>query len=60
MMRCGVALALTSILGLSACAAPPDGPTVLEVPGPNKTLPQFQAADAGRIGSLFRHADLNS
>ena len=47
MMRCGVALALTSILGLSACAAPPDGPTVLEVPGPNKTLPQFQADDAG-------------
>jgi Glycine-zipper domain len=46
MMRCGVTLALASICGLSACAVPPSGPTVLEVPGPNKTLPQFQADDA--------------
>ena len=46
-MRGRIALLLSSLACLSACAAPPSGPTVLEVPGPNKTLPQFQADDAG-------------
>jgi hypothetical protein len=43
-----VTAVLGAACGLSGCAAPPPtGPTVLAVPGPNKTFPQFQAEDAG-------------
>ena len=41
------ASALAAAVGLSACASPPPtGPTVLALPGPNKTLGQFQLDDA--------------
>ena len=41
-------LALAAAFGLSGCVSPlPTGPTVLAVPGPNKSLAQFQAEDAG-------------
>ncbi len=38
--------ALLPIAGLSACAvAPPTGPTVVAMPGPGKSFPQFQHDD---------------
>ena len=38
--------ALAAAFGLSGCVAPPpSGPTVLAIPGPNKTFAQFQAED---------------
>jgi hypothetical protein len=41
-------LALAAGCGLGGCAAPlPTGPTVLAVPGPNKSFAQFQTEDAG-------------
>jgi hypothetical protein len=40
-------LALVALSGLSGCASPPPtGPTVLAVPGPNKTWAEFQTEDA--------------
>jgi hypothetical protein len=43
-----IPLALATAVGLSGCVSPlPTGPTVLAVPGPNKTFAQFQAEDGG-------------
>ena len=40
-------LALVALSGLGGCASPPPtGPTVLAVPGPNKTWAEFQTEDA--------------
>ena len=40
-------LALLPVLALGACAvAPPTGPSVVAMPGPGKTFPQFQRDDA--------------
>lgn len=39
--------ALLSVLGLAACTvAPPSGPTVVAMPGPGTSWPQFQQDDA--------------
>jgi len=39
-------LALLPVLALGACAvAPPTGPTVVSLPGPGKSFPQFQRDD---------------
>jgi hypothetical protein len=41
-----IGLAILPALALSACAvAPPTGPTVVAMPGPGKTFPQFQQDD---------------
>jgi hypothetical protein len=40
-------LALLPVLALGACTvAPPSGPTVVSLPGPGKSWPQFQQDDA--------------
>jgi len=42
---------LATALSLSACeVAPPTGPDVVAMPGPGKTLPQFQSEDASCRG----------
>ncbi len=52
-------LAVLPVLGLSACAvATPTGPTVVAMPGPGKTFPQFQQDDAScRNYAATRNAD---
>jgi len=41
-----IALALAPMLALGACTvAPPTGPSVVALPGPGKTFPQFQKDD---------------
>jgi hypothetical protein len=43
-----VSLALAAAVGLTGCVAPPPtGPSVLALPGANKSLAQFQTDDAG-------------
>jgi len=43
-----VSLALAAAVGLTGCVAPPpSGPSVLALPGANKSLAQFQTDDAG-------------
>jgi hypothetical protein len=45
-IRSVAALALLPVLALGACTiAPPSGPTVLALPGPGKSFPEFQKDD---------------
>ena len=47
MSRLRPIIGAAAVLGLSACAvAPPSGPRVMALPGPNKDFPTFQREDA--------------
>src|SRR5690242_17825397 len=47
MKRTAPVIGLVSVLALSACAvAPPQGPTVMALPGQNKSFEAFQQDDA--------------
>jgi hypothetical protein len=58
--RSVAAFALLPVLALGACAiAPPSGPTIVALPGPNKPFPEFQKDDdycRGYAGSRTQDA----